>query len=163
MCERQLGWVELADVNQALAGGADRLHQLPALPQVLRHVISDTRLCGRHLLPLFWWLHNFGASFGSSGSTKCRITIPQLCYKCEHEHDIIIDFLVETLYYKKGEYIPTIKEAIVPEWVKKTLLAFFIVFVVFYLFTRPEAAAEAVRTFLGAFDAIGVFFTELVP
>ena len=34
-------------------------------------------------------------------------------------------------------------------------------FVLFYLFTRPEAAAEAVKSFFGAFEAIGRFFTSL--
>ena len=33
--------------------------------------------------------------------------------------------------------------------------------VLFYLFTRPEQAAAAVKTFLGAFDAIVRFFTAL--
>ena len=47
-------------------------------------------------------------------------------------------------------------------WVKKILIVLVAAFVVFYLFTRPEAAAEAVKTFFGAFEAIGTFFTALV-
>ncbi len=47
-------------------------------------------------------------------------------------------------------------------WIKKALLVLGVAFVLFYLFTRPEAAAEAVRTFLGAFDSIGRFFNSLV-
>lgn len=47
------------------------------------------------------------------------------------------------------------------KWIKKILLVLVVGFVLFYLFTRPEAAAEAVRTFLGAFESIGTFFTTL--
>ncbi len=46
-------------------------------------------------------------------------------------------------------------------WVKKALIVLVAAFVVFYLFTRPEAAAEAVKTFFGAFEALGRFFTTL--
>lgn len=46
-------------------------------------------------------------------------------------------------------------------WIKKILLILVAAFVVFYLFTRPEAAADAVKTFFGAFEAIGTFFTSL--
>ena len=42
-------------------------------------------------------------------------------------------------------------------WIKKVLLVLGIAFVVFYLFTRPEAAAEAIRTFFGAFESIARF------
>lgn len=47
-------------------------------------------------------------------------------------------------------------------WIKKILIVLVAAFVLFYIFTRPEAAAEAVRTFFGAFEAIGRFFEELV-
>ncbi len=47
-------------------------------------------------------------------------------------------------------------------WLKKVLIVLVAAFVIFYLFTRPEAAAEAVRTFFGAFEALGTFFTNLV-
>lgn len=46
-------------------------------------------------------------------------------------------------------------------WIKKILVVLVAAFVVFYLFTRPEAAAEAVKTFFGAFEALGRFFTSL--
>lgn len=47
-------------------------------------------------------------------------------------------------------------------WIKKILIVLVAAFVVFYLFTRPEAAAEAVKTFFAAFESIGTFFTSLV-
>lgn len=53
------------------------------------------------------------------------------------------------------------KERIVG-WIKKILVVLVAAFVVFYLFTRPEAAAEAVKTFFGAFQSLGTFFTSLV-
>ena len=46
-------------------------------------------------------------------------------------------------------------------WIKKILLVLVAAFVLYYLFTRPEAAAEAVRSFFGAFESIGRFFTSL--
>ena len=46
-------------------------------------------------------------------------------------------------------------------WIKKVLLVLGIAFVVFYRFTRPEAAAEAIRTFFGAFESIARFFSRL--
>ena len=46
-------------------------------------------------------------------------------------------------------------------WIKNILVVLVAAFVVFYLFTRPEAAAEAVKTFFGAFEALGIFFTSL--
>ncbi len=53
------------------------------------------------------------------------------------------------------------RRTVVGNWIKKILLVLVVAFVLFYLFTRPEAAAEAVRTFLGAFESIGRFFTSL--
>lgn len=47
-------------------------------------------------------------------------------------------------------------------WIKKILIVLVAAFVIFYLFTRPEAAAEAVRTFFGAFESIGRFFNSLI-
>lgn len=47
-------------------------------------------------------------------------------------------------------------------WIKRLLLVLVAAFVVFYLFTRPEDAAEAVKTFFGAFESVGTFFTTLV-
>ena len=53
------------------------------------------------------------------------------------------------------------REVGVVGWIKKILVLLVAAFVVFYLFTRPEAAAEAVKTFFGAFEALGTFFTSL--
>lgn len=47
-------------------------------------------------------------------------------------------------------------------WIKKIFIGLVAAFVVFYLFTRPEDAAEAVKTFFGAFESIATFFTSLV-
>ena len=47
-------------------------------------------------------------------------------------------------------------------WIKKILILLVAAFVVFYLFTRPEDAADAVKTFFSAFQALGTFFTRLV-
>ena len=47
-------------------------------------------------------------------------------------------------------------------WVKKILVLLVAAFVVFYLFTRPEDAADAVKTFFRAFESLGTFFTRLV-
>ena len=51
------------------------------------------------------------------------------------------------------------------KWVKRIVLGLVVVFALFYLITRPEAAADAVQ---GAFDAVfagaqavGRFFTSL--
>ncbi|HJF75415.1 MAG TPA: hypothetical protein K8V63_01525 [Brevibacterium linens] len=51
------------------------------------------------------------------------------------------------------------------KWVKKAILTLVVIFVAFYLFSRPEDSAEAVRT---AFAAVGTgvgslvtFFTSL--
>jgi hypothetical protein len=46
-------------------------------------------------------------------------------------------------------------------WVKRLAWLLVAAFVLFYLFTRPEQAAAAVKTFVGAFDAIVRFFTAL--
>ena len=47
------------------------------------------------------------------------------------------------------------------KWIKTILMALIVGFALFYLFTRPEAAAAAVKSFFGAFDAIGRFFVAL--
>ena len=47
------------------------------------------------------------------------------------------------------------------KWIKTILMALTVGFALFYLFTRPEAAAHAVKSFFGAFDAIGRFFVAL--
>jgi hypothetical protein len=51
------------------------------------------------------------------------------------------------------------------KWVKRILLGLVVVFALFYLFTRPEDAADAVQgavdaVFVGA-EAVGRFFTSL--
>ncbi|GAA1715482.1 hypothetical protein [Propioniferax innocua] len=46
-------------------------------------------------------------------------------------------------------------------WVKKIVWALIIGFALFYLVTRPEDAANAVKGFFGAFGAIFRFFTAL--
>lgn len=46
-------------------------------------------------------------------------------------------------------------------WIKKGVWLLVAAFVLFYLFTRPEQAAAAVKTFLGAFDSIVRFFEAL--
>lgn len=50
---------------------------------------------------------------------------------------------------------------VVGAWAKKAAWLLVAGFVVFYLFTRPEDAAHAVKTFFGAFNSIVRFFTEL--
>ncbi|WP_185711104.1 hypothetical protein [Arachnia propionica] len=46
-------------------------------------------------------------------------------------------------------------------WIKKVLVVLGVSFVVFYLFTRPEDAANAVKAFFGGFEAIARFFNQL--
>lgn len=45
--------------------------------------------------------------------------------------------------------------------IKKILVLLVVAFALFYLFTRPEDAAAAVRGFFSGFSAIGRFFQEL--
>ncbi len=47
------------------------------------------------------------------------------------------------------------------KWIKTIVLVLVVGFALFYLFTQPEAAANAVKTFFGAFTAIATFFTQL--
>lgn len=47
------------------------------------------------------------------------------------------------------------------KWIKTILIVLAVGFCLYYLFTRPEAAASAVKSFFGAFDAIGRFFVAL--
>lgn len=46
-------------------------------------------------------------------------------------------------------------------WVKKFLYALVIAFALYYLFTNPEGAAHAVKTFFNAFKNLGRFFQSL--
>jgi len=57
--------------------------------------------------------------------------------------------------------VDTLRRAIVLNWIKKLLLLLVAAFVIWYLVTRPEAAAEAVRAFFGAFESFVRFFTTL--
>ena len=47
------------------------------------------------------------------------------------------------------------------KWLKRALWIFVIAFALYYLFTRPEDAAAAVRNFFQAFKSIGRFFESL--
>ena len=47
------------------------------------------------------------------------------------------------------------------KWVKTILWVLVIGFCLFYLFSRPEDAASAVKSFFGAFVSIGRFFAAL--
>ncbi|MDR2929999.1 MAG: hypothetical protein LBV06_03725 [Propionibacteriaceae bacterium] len=48
------------------------------------------------------------------------------------------------------------------KWIKRVLLLFVAAFVLFFLFTRPEQSAQAVRTFFGTFESVYRFFEALV-
>lgn len=50
---------------------------------------------------------------------------------------------------------------VVSQWVRKAAWFLVAAFVLFYLFTRPEQAASAVKTFFGAFNSIVRFFNAL--
>lgn len=47
------------------------------------------------------------------------------------------------------------------KWIKTIVLALIVMFAIFYLYTRPEAAAEFVRSLFHIFDSIGRFFDSL--
>lgn len=47
------------------------------------------------------------------------------------------------------------------KWVKTIIWVLVIGFCLFYLFSRPEDAAAAVKSFFSSFDAIGRFFVAL--
>lgn len=47
------------------------------------------------------------------------------------------------------------------KWIKTILVVLVVGFCLYYLFNRPEAAAQAVKAFFGAFDAVGRFFIAL--
>ncbi len=48
------------------------------------------------------------------------------------------------------------------KWIKTVVLALLLAFAVFYLYTRPEAAADFVKMLFGIVDAIRRFFETLV-
>lgn len=47
------------------------------------------------------------------------------------------------------------------KWIRTVLLALLVMFAIFYLYTRPESAAEFVKIIVGTFDSIGRFFDSL--
>ncbi len=47
------------------------------------------------------------------------------------------------------------------KWIKRLVIGFAIAFVLFFVFTRPEQSAQAVRTFFGVFESIWRFFEAL--
>ncbi|QIK73338.1 hypothetical protein G7070_15045 [Propioniciclava coleopterorum] len=48
------------------------------------------------------------------------------------------------------------------KWIKTIVLALIVMFAIFYLYTRPEAAADFIKFIFGIFDSIGRFFDSLV-
>ena len=59
----------------------------------------------------------------------------------------------------KGELC---KETAMSKWIKRILAIVMVAFVIFFVFTRPEQSAQAVHTFIGAFESIIRFFKALV-
>lgn len=51
---------------------------------------------------------------------------------------------------------------LVTKWIKTVVSALLLAFGVYYLYTRPEAAADFVKAIFGIFDSIGRFFESLV-
>lgn len=47
------------------------------------------------------------------------------------------------------------------KWIKSVLVFLLVAFAVYYLYTRPEAAAGFVKTVFGIFDSLGRFFSSL--
>ena len=47
------------------------------------------------------------------------------------------------------------------KWIKQFIIVLLVAFAVFYLYTRPEAAAGVVKIIPRFVDSLGVFFTEL--
>ncbi len=47
------------------------------------------------------------------------------------------------------------------KWIKSIVLFLLVSFAIYYLYTRPEAAAEFVKTVFGLFDSLGRFFASL--
>ncbi|MDR0416185.1 MAG: hypothetical protein LBH76_02490 [Propionibacteriaceae bacterium] len=50
-----------------------------------------------------------------------------------------------------------------PGWLKKAIWLLIGAFALFYVLTRPEDAAAAVRGFVGAFEPVVTFFRSLAP
>lgn len=47
------------------------------------------------------------------------------------------------------------------KWTRTIVWALIVMFAIFYLYTRPEAAADFVKSIFGIFDSIGRFFASL--
>ena len=47
------------------------------------------------------------------------------------------------------------------KWLKTIVWTLVVMFAIYYLYTRPEAAADFVRTVFGMFDSLIVFFRSL--
>lgn len=47
------------------------------------------------------------------------------------------------------------------KYAKNVIWALVVAFFIFYLYTRPEAAANAVRSVFGIFDSLARFFNAL--
>lgn len=48
------------------------------------------------------------------------------------------------------------------KWMKTILTFLLVAFALYYLYTRPEAAADFVKGVFGIFDSLGRFFNSLV-
>lgn len=48
------------------------------------------------------------------------------------------------------------------KWVRRILVVLVVGFLLFFLFTRPESAADIVKGVVGAFDSVFRFFAQLV-
>jgi prolipoprotein diacylglyceryltransferase len=48
------------------------------------------------------------------------------------------------------------------KWFKTVVWTLVLAFAIYYLYTRPEAAADFVKSIFGIFDSIGRFFNSLV-
>ena len=47
------------------------------------------------------------------------------------------------------------------KWTWRIVGFLVVAFAIFYIYTRPEAAADFVKAVFGIFDALGVFFNSL--
>ncbi|HMR50275.1 MAG TPA: hypothetical protein PKE40_13180 [Arachnia sp.] len=48
------------------------------------------------------------------------------------------------------------------DWIKKIAIFLVAAFVLFFIFTRPEQAADVVRSIFDLFGSIATFFTSIV-
>ena len=47
------------------------------------------------------------------------------------------------------------------KWIRTIVLFLLVAFAIFYLYTRPEAAADFIRGLVQIFDSLGRFFDSL--